>query len=99
MGEVEVSLFVNKQSDFIVLHSANLTIIEVLFVDFSNVSSVPFLEFPYHEQIYVKLPRTVQQGYRFKLYIIFRGVFPDQNVMEGFYRSEYEINGKTKYKV
>lgn len=92
-GEETISLTLGKETKKITLHSKDIEVVsaEVL----HNKEKVFALKISYDdvaETATFTFPKTLKKG-KAKLTLVFRGVLNDK--MQGFYRSQYEVEGKT----
>lgn len=94
-GEETISLTLGKDVKKITLHSIEL---EILSAEIIKDKEKTFaLKITYDEDAQTStflFPKNIEKG-KVKLKLVFRGILNDR--MHGFYRSRYEIDGKTYY--
>ncbi|XP_052805071.1 endoplasmic reticulum aminopeptidase 1-like isoform X2 [Mya arenaria] len=99
-GRIIVSCNVLRDSDFIVIHAKELTIVETKVHDEGdanrNIAVEKWLEYTENEQIYIKLMEHVKKESKITLEMSYRGELKSQ--LHGFYRSTYTtLSGERKF--
>lgn len=92
-GEETILLTLIKEAKKITLHAKDLEIVSAVVV--CNKEKIFALKISYDdatETATFTFPKTLKKG-KAKLTLIFRGVLNDK--LQGFYRSQYEVDGKT----
>lgn len=91
-----ISLDVREPTNKIVLHSKGLTIEEVLlFTGASIISEIAYYEDETRDFFIIESHEDFQPGMDLNVFIEFRGQLQLEGV--GFYRSEYKIDGETRF--
>lgn len=88
-GQVTIEFNVKAETNFIVLHSKNLTIIErvVLNSKGEELEIERFLEYTYAQQIYIETKEYFEKGMNYSLNIRYNSKLGRE--LEGFYLSSY----------
>ncbi|KAK7866387.1 hypothetical protein R5R35_009814 [Gryllus longicercus] len=97
-GEVTIEVRVLKDTNFVVFHSKNLTIIDKLVYAAGgrNLTVVKMLEYPPTQQIYMEMKEKFRRGGNYVLKLLFTSRLSQE--LEGFYLSSYiNKNGEKKY--
>ncbi len=92
-GEETITLMLNKEVKKITLHSKDIEIVSALVL--VNKEKIFALNISYEDEeetATFTFPKILSKG-KVKLMLVFRGVLNDK--MRGFYRSRYEVGGKT----
>lgn len=89
-GQVTIEFNVKKETNFIVLHSKNLTILDKTVLDGKGeeVEIERFLEYITAQQIYIELKEDLQKGMNYSLNIRYSSRLARE--LEGFYLSSYK---------
>lgn len=92
-GQVTIEFNVKKETNFIVLHSKNLTILDKVVVDGKGdeVEIEKFLEYTNAQQIYIEMKENLEVGSNYSLNIRYNTLLGKE--LEGFYISSY-VNQK-----
>ncbi|KAK6635853.1 hypothetical protein RUM44_001107 [Polyplax serrata] len=92
-GQVTIEFNVKKETNFIVLHSRNITILDRTVVDGKGdeLEIEKFLEYTVAQQIYIELKEYLQVGLNYSLNIRYNTQLGKE--LEGFYISSY-VNQK-----
>ena len=92
-GQVTIEFNVKKETNFIVLHSKNLTILDKTVVDNTGeeLEIEKFLEYTMAQQVYIELKENFQVGSNYSLNIRYKTQLGKE--LEGFYISSY-VNQK-----
>ncbi|XP_035230136.1 endoplasmic reticulum aminopeptidase 2-like, partial [Stegodyphus dumicola] len=97
-GQVNITFQVTNATNFIVLHSKDLNLLRILVLQ-DNETIIPVLqhlEYPKHQQLYIKFDGTFIPDLKYKLRIDFRRHLEES--MEGFYVSSYTTSdGEKRY--
>ncbi|XP_051160347.1 endoplasmic reticulum aminopeptidase 2-like isoform X1 [Leptopilina boulardi] len=98
-GQVTIEFFVDKETNFIVFHSKNLTINEKMVQDRKGhrLKIAKLLEYPKHQQVYLELEESkFRKKANYTVHLRF--VSKLKNELEGFYLSSYVTSdGEKRY--
>lgn len=95
-GTVIILLDVREATDKIILHVKELMLDELLLFDgVTNVDDIIYGEDETRDFLIIETQHLLRPGSDLMLYIQFRGQLQLSGV--GFYRSEYKVDGETRY--
>ncbi|KFM82332.1 Endoplasmic reticulum aminopeptidase 2, partial [Stegodyphus mimosarum] len=97
-GSVNITFQVTASTNFIVLHSKDLNLSRILVTenDEREISVLQYLEYPEHEQLYIKIDGNFMPNLEYKLLIDFERNLEES--MDGFYLSSYKTaDGQKRY--
>ncbi|XP_008211798.2 endoplasmic reticulum aminopeptidase 2 isoform X2 [Nasonia vitripennis] len=98
-GQVTIEFYVDRETNFIVFHSKNLTINEKMVQDRKGhrLKIAKLLEYPKHQQLYLELEESKFRK-RGNYTVHLRFISKLKNELEGFYLSSYvNANGEKRY--
>uniref|UniRef100_A0A8C9TAW6 Aminopeptidase n=1 Tax=Scleropages formosus TaxID=113540 RepID=A0A8C9TAW6_SCLFO len=98
-GSAKIEIDVKNDTNWIVLHSKNLTITMATILDeseaYQSEKILPVLEYPLHEQIAIFSPKILIAGEKYFLHLEFAAPLADG--FFGFYKSSYKTKtGETR---
>lgn len=91
-GSAQIDINIVERTNLIVLNSKNLSI-RTIFLDSQKVNGYELIE--QDEILVIKLGFFLEPGNSHILIIAYDGIL--NNHMEGFYRSQYTVDGQTRY--
>ncbi|KFM82321.1 Endoplasmic reticulum aminopeptidase 2, partial [Stegodyphus mimosarum] len=96
VGNVNMTFQVTEPTNFIVLHSKelNLSRISIIEDDIREIPVLQHLEYPKHEQLYIKIDENFLPNLKYKLWIEFQKELEEG--LEGFYLSSYTTSDGKK---